>query len=98
MQDGYSAGEEYWSRGCCLSNDLQVERRELRMKMEREAWRKDVWLEDMKDCFDRGITIATAFYTKWSQTEDWQQDCIVRQMRNVRYVKYLSELAPWREA
>lgn len=29
----------------------------------------------MKDCFDRGITIATAFYTKWSQTEDWQ-DCI----------------------
>lgn len=45
--------------------------------------------------FDRGITIATAFDTKWSQTEDWQ-DCIVRQVRNVRYIKYLTELAPWR--
>ena len=49
----------------------------------------------MKDCFDRRITIATAFDTKWSQMEDWQ-DCIVRQMRDVRYINYLTDLAPWR--
>lgn len=34
MQDGYSAGEEYWGGGRCLSSDLQAERGELRMKRE----------------------------------------------------------------